>query len=132
KLRAPPSPLMNEARERARSRNPFWSLLGLLFVLGLAVRLAGALFNGMVDLHQILLEWGFGVRRDGLVAAFHINYGILSYAAFGVAAWAGELVPRFWWAPYKLIILGCDIAILVVLLRIVPPQRRMLVLLLYW
>ena len=33
-------------------------------------------------------------------------------------------MPRFWWAPCKLIILPFDIALLLTLLRIVPPERR--------
>lgn len=103
-----------------------------LFVLGLALRVPGLLFNGMADLYQILLEWGASVVRDGLVDAFAINYGIFSYALFGIAAWAADLVPRFWWAPYKIIILAFDVAVLIALLRIVPAERRTAVVFLYW
>jgi len=123
---------MSEARGPVRPRDLFRSPLVLFFLLGLLVRLAGTLFNGVTDLYQILLDWGFVVRREGLVAAFHINYGILSYAAFGLAAAAADVMPRFWWAPYKLIILAFDVATLLVLLRVVPPERRTLALILYW
>lgn len=103
-----------------------------LFLLGLVFRLVGLLFNGMADLCQILLQWGFNVRRDGLIAAFDISYGIFSYGLYGLAARAADFVPRFWWAPYKLMILGFDIAVLLALLRLVPAGRKRLVLLLYW
>jgi hypothetical protein len=105
--------------------------LVLLLVAGLVVRLAGILFNGMGDLYQILLEWGFAVVHEGLVDAFAINYGIFSYALFGLAAWAAELVPRFWWAPYKLVILAFDIGVLVALLKI-APTRSLTIVALYW
>ena len=49
-----------------------------LFLLGIALRLPGLLFNGMADVYQILLEWGAAVHHLGLVDAFGINYGILS------------------------------------------------------
>lgn len=79
-----------------------------------------------------MLDWGSAVRREGLVDAFGVNYGIFSYALFGAAAPAAELVPRLWWAPYKLIILIFDIAVLAALLRIVPPEQRRLALVLFW
>jgi hypothetical protein len=101
-------------------------------VLGLTVRLAGVLFGGIHDLYQMLLDWGFAVHRDGLVQAFRVNYGILSYAFFGLAAAGAEALPRFWWAPYKLIVLGFDVAVFAALLRLVPPERRHLVLFFYW
>ena len=123
---------MSNGRRPAHLRDVLRSPLAGLFLLGLAVRLAGTLFNGITDLYQILLDWGFSVHRDGLVSAFRINYGILSYAMFGLAAAGAESIPRFWWAPYKLIILAFDIALLLVLLRIVPPERRKLALALYW
>lgn len=119
-------------RPTARLLDLLRSPLVNLFLLGLAVRLAGLLFNGITDLYQILLDWGFGVQRDGLVTAFRINYGILSYAMFGLATTAAEFTPRFWWAPYKLIILAFDIALLLTLLRMVSPERRKLALVLYW
>jgi hypothetical protein len=104
----------------------------LLFVCGALLRAAGLLFNGMADLYQILLEWGANVAQLGVVNAFAINYGIFSYAFFGIAASLAELVPRFWWAPYKLIILGFDIGVLLALLRIARPEHRQLVFLMYW
>ena len=102
------------------------------FALGLAARLAGIFFNAVSDIYQMLLEWGFTVWRDGVVDAFSVNYGIFSYALFGVAASAADVAPRFWWAPYKLIILAFDVAVLVVLCRLVPPEKRKLVLVLFW
>jgi len=103
-----------------------------LFLLGLIVRLAGLPFNGMADLYQILLDWGFGVHSRGLVAGFGINYGIFSYAFFGLAAGAAEAVPRFWWAPYKIIILAFDAGVLAALLRLVPRERWTAVMLMFW
>ena len=105
--------------------------LVLLLVVGLLARLLGIFFNGMVDLYEILLEWGFAVVREGLVDAFGINYGIFSYALFGAGAWAADLFPRFWWAPYKLIILAFDIGVFVALLKIVPT-RKLAIVALYW
>jgi len=103
-----------------------------LFLLGLIVRLAGLPFNGMADLYQILLDWGFGVHRHGLVSGFGINYGIFSYAFFGLAASAAEAMPRFWWAPYKIIILAFDAGVLAALLRLVPRDRWTAVMLMFW
>lgn len=103
-----------------------------LFALGLVARLGGLFFNGMADLYQILLDWGFSVWKHGLVAAFSINYGALSYAAYGLVVRAAEMIPRFWWAPYKLFIVGADVALLVALLQMVPRDRRTAVLVLYW
>lgn len=103
-----------------------------LFLAGLALRLPGVLFNGMADIYQILLDWGFSVWKNGLVATFGINYGALSYAAFGLVVRGAEQVPRFWWATYKLLIIGVDVALLFALLRLVPRSRRTLVIALYW
>jgi hypothetical protein len=104
----------------------------LLFAAGLALRLPGLWFNGIGDLYQILLEWGASVHRYGLVDAFAINYGIFSYALFGIAAWGADLIPRFWWAPYKIIILAFDIAVLFALCRIAPRDKRTAVAAMYW
>ena len=123
---------MSSLRRQAASIDLLGLPLAGLFLVGLIARLAGVFFNGMADLPQMLLDWGFSVVRHGLAAAFSINYGVLSYAAFGVAAAAAELVPRFWWAPYKLIILAFDIAVLLALVHIVSPDRRRLALVLYW
>ena len=103
-----------------------------LFCLGLALRLGGLFFNGMADLYQILLEWGAHVVRDGLVDAFSTNYGIFSYGLFGIATRIADLIPRFWWAPYKLIILSFDIAVLVTLLGIASADDRRRALVFFW
>jgi hypothetical protein len=103
-----------------------------LAIVGLVLRVGGLFFSGMSDIYQMLLEWGAAVRNDGLGKAFAINYGPFSYALFGVATAVGEEVPRFWWLPYKLIILGFDVGVLALLLRLVPPAQRVLVFALYW
>ena len=103
-----------------------------LFLLGIALRLPGLLFNGMADVYQILLEWGAAVHHLGLVDAFGINYGILSYAAFGVAEAAAEWMPRFWWAPYKLLVIAFDAGACLSLLTLVEPRDRRWLLVLVW
>jgi len=103
-----------------------------LFLLGVALRLPGLLFNGMADLYQILLEWGAAVHYLGLVDAFGVNYGILSYAAFGAAEVAGEWIPRFWWAPYKLLAIAFDAGACLSLLALVAPRDRRWLLVLVW
>jgi hypothetical protein len=103
-----------------------------LFLLGLALRLPGLLFNGMGDLYQIILDWGAGVHHLGLVDAFGINYGILSYAAFGAAEAAAEWIPRFWWAPYKLLVIAFDTGVCLALLALVPPRDRRWLICLVW
>ena len=62
-----------------------------LFLFGVALRLPGLLFNGMADVYQILLEWGAAVHHLGLVEAFGVNYGILSYVAFGATSASSEM-----------------------------------------
>ena len=103
-----------------------------LFLLGVALRLPGLLFFGMADLYQILLDWGAAVHHVGLVEAFGINYGILSYAAFGAAEAAGEWIPRFWWAPYKLLVIGFDVGVCLTLLSLVAPRDRRWLVVLIW
>ena len=103
-----------------------------LFLLGIALRLPGLLFFGMADLYQILLEWGAAVHHVGLVEAFGINYGILSYAAFGAAEAAAEWMPRFWWAPYKLLVIAFDSGACISLLALVAPNDRRWLLVLVW
>jgi hypothetical protein len=103
-----------------------------LFLFGVALRLPGLLFNGMADLYQIVLEWGAAVHYLGLVDAFGINYGILSYAAFGAAEVAGEWIPRFWWAPYKLLAIAFDAGACLALLALVAPRDRRWLLVLVW
>src|SRR5688572_15392832 len=106
--------------------------IAALFAAGLALRLAGLLFNGMADIYQILLDWGFSVWKQGLVATFGINYGALSYAAFGFVVRGAELEPRFWWATYKLLIVAVDVGLLLALMQLVRPEQRKTVLVLYW
>lgn len=103
-----------------------------LILAGLLLRLPGVLFNGMADLYQMLLDWGLSVWHRGLVAAFGINYGVLSYAALGPLAGLGERVPRYWWAPYKLAVIGLEALVLSVLLRRAAQADRRQVVLLYW
>ena len=103
-----------------------------LFLLGVALRLPGLLFSGMADVYQILLEWGAAVHHVGLVEAFGINYGILSYAAFGAAEVAAEWMPRFWWAPYKLLVLAFEAGACLALLALVAPNDRRRLLVLIW
>jgi len=103
-----------------------------LFLLGVALRLPGLLFNGMADLYQILLEWGAAVHHVGLVETFGINYGILSYAAFGAAETVAEWIPRFWWAPYKLLVIAFDAGACLSLLALVAPRDRRWLLVLVW
>lgn len=103
-----------------------------LFVAGFLLRLGGLFFNGMVDLDEMLLDWGAAVARYGLADAFGINYGVFSYAAFGLAAAAADVMPRFWWAPYKLLVLGFDLGVLAALRQLVPRRAWTVVLALYW
>ena len=103
-----------------------------LFLIGIALRLPGLLFNGMADMYQILIEWGAAVHRLGLVEAFGVNYGIFSYAAFGAAERAAEWIPRFWWAPYKLMVIAFDAGACLALLALAAPSERRWLLVLVW
>ena len=103
-----------------------------LVLLGVALRLPGLLFNGMSDLNEILLDWGAAVHRLGLLDAFGVNYGILSYAAFGIAEAAGEWIPRFWWAPYKLLVIASELGVYLALLALVERRDRRRLTLLVW
>lgn len=103
-----------------------------LFLVGVALRLPGLLFNGMGDLYQILLEWGAAVHHLGLLEAFGINYGILSYVLFGAAEAAAEWIPRFWWAPYKLFVIAFDAGACLSLLALAAPRDRRRLLVLVW
>src|SRR5712671_4937435 len=94
-----------------------------LVAVGLAARLVGVLFNGMHDVDQIVLIWGMGVREEGLGPAFAGVYGVLSYALFGVAAEGVTLIPRFWWAPYKLLEIASEAGILASLWFLLPAGR---------
>ena len=103
-----------------------------LFAVGLALRLPALLFNGVADVFQMVLDWGFDVHALGLARGLDINYGVLSYAVFGVAADLGEAIPRFWWAPYKAAVILFDAAVLFGLLRVARLSDRALVTWLYW
>ncbi len=109
-------------------RRAWWSLVAL----GLVLRLPGLLFGGMADVYEFILDWGGDVRSLGLAEGFSINYGALSFAAFGVAAWLGEQVPRFWWAPYKVIVIALDAAVLAALVRVAGRSAARLILFAYW
>lgn len=110
-------------------RLPSWAWL---MALGLLLRLPGLLFGGMADVYEFVLDWGADVRALGLVQGFSINYGALSFAAFGLAARLGEELPRFWWLPYKLLVLACEGGVLWALLRLVDRRSAALVLVAYW
>ncbi len=103
-----------------------------LVALGLLLRLPGVLFNGMSDLFEMLLGWGHDVAALGLAKGFGINYGVLSFASFGLAARLGDSMPRFYWLPYKVLVIAAELGVLVLLLRLVQPRVRWLVLVAYW
>ena len=103
-----------------------------LFVVGLALRLPGLLFNGMGDLDQIMFEWGAGVNAYGLAAAFKYNYGLFSYVLYGLFYALAEHLPRFWWAPYKLTAIAFEVLVLAALYRLLPPRWRWAAWGLYW
>ena len=103
-----------------------------LIGLGLALRLPGLALNGIADVFQMILDWGFDVVGLGHAEGFDINYGILSYAVFGWAADLSEAMPRFWWAPYKGFVIVAEAIVLAALMALVPRSRRRAVLCLYW
>lgn len=104
----------------------------MLIALGLVARLAGLCFNGMSDLDQIIFSWGSHVEHAGLAKGFAENYGILSYALYGLAARAAEFMPRFWWAPYKAMEIGFEFATFFTLRALLPKDKKDLALFLYW
>ena len=112
--------------------SPGGLLLVSLFVLGLVLRLSGLLFNGMHDLDEILFEWGSGVRVLGIARAFVENYGVLSYVLYGIAVAMAEQLPRFWWAPYKLMEVSFEALVLAALYLVLPAGRKKFALILYW
>jgi hypothetical protein len=112
------------------SRRPSFPVA--LLLLGLALRLPGLLFNGMADPYQIIFEWGAAVHRLGLVPAFGVNYGILSYAAYGVFEAMAEWMPRFWWLPYKVGLVGFDLGACLALAALADPRDRKWVVILAW
>ena len=101
-------------------------------MLGLVLRLSGLLFNGMHDLDQILFEWGSGVRVLGIARSFVENYGVFSYALYGIAVAMAEQVPRFWWAPYKLMEVSFESLVLLALYLALPAGRKKFAFILYW
>jgi len=103
-----------------------------LLLIGLALRLPGLLFNGMADPYQIIFEWGAAVHRLGLVQAFGVNYGILSYACYGVLEAMAEWMHRFWWIPYKTAVIGFDLAACLALVALAAPRDRTWVIVLAW
>ncbi len=103
-----------------------------LFALGLALRLPGLLFNGMLDLDEIMFVWGAEVHAYGLAAAFKINYGLFSYALYGLFFSLAEQAPRFWWAPYKLGEIVFEALVALALYQLLPPRWRWAAWGLYW
>ena len=103
-----------------------------LFVLGLALRLPGLLFNGMLDLDEIMFVWGAEVNFYGLATAFKVNYGLFSYALYGLFYALAEHLPRFWWAPYKLGEIVFEALIAVALYQLLPARWRWAAWILYW
>jgi hypothetical protein len=103
-----------------------------LLALGLALRLPGLAFNGQTDVFEMILDWGRDVRTVGLAQGFSINYGLFSFSAFGVAAWLGEFLPRFWWLPYKLLVILFDAAVMAALVRVCGHRAVPLLLAVYW
>jgi hypothetical protein len=103
-----------------------------LFFLGLILRVAGITVNGIHDLDQIIFEWGASVREFGLAKAFGNIYGLFSYALYGLAATAAEYVPRYWWAPYKLMEILFEVCALLAIQILTPDRKKRLALLMYW
>lgn len=106
-------------------------LLGL-FLIGFALRLPGLLFNGMGDLDEIHLVYGCSVRELGIAKGFGFDYGLFSYALYGIAVALAERLPRYWWAPYKLMEVSFEVAALLALYVLLPARRRYLALIMYW
>jgi hypothetical protein len=86
----------------------------------------------MYDLDQMIFQWGCSVREMGLAASFHENYGILSYALYGIAATLAEKFPGFWWAPYKLMEIFFEIVTFFAFSKLLPKDRRHLAMYMYW
>jgi len=105
-----------------------WSM----FAAGLVLRILGLPFNGQHDLDEMVIDWGGGVRDYGLGHVILRFYGVFSYALFGAAFQLAEHVPRFWWAPYKLLDIAAEILVLITLRQLLPQGRRHWALVLYW
>ena len=119
---------VKETRPLVSSPAIAWSLFGI----GLLLRLLGLLFNGMHDLPDVIFNWGGGTWQYGLAHLYIRNYGVFSYALYGIAFALAEHLPRFWWAPYKLVLVLLEIMVLLALLLLLPKGRRHWALSLYW
>ena len=102
-------------------------------MIGLMFRLPGLLFDGITDVNQMVVGWGSMVTYSGLPLAFEQGgiYGVFSYALFGLAAELANQVPRFWWAPYKLMEITFEVGILFCLSALLGERRR-LAFIAYW
>jgi len=103
-----------------------------LFLTGLIARVMGLAFQGIHDIDQILIDWGSTTLHAGLGKAFYGIYGVLSYLLAGGCVWVAEQIPRFWWAPYKITNIACEIGILFLLTRDLSPGDKRKVYWLYW
>jgi hypothetical protein len=103
-----------------------------LAVLGIVMRLPGIFVTAMYDVDEILLQWGAGVSAHGVGGAYRGIYGVFAYALAGAAYQLGELMPRFWNAPYKVVEILFEVGVVLVLWRIVPPRHRIAVLWMFW
>lgn len=103
-----------------------------IWIAGLLLRAPGLFLNGNPDLIEIMFSWGTRVLSLGLAQGFDINYGILSYAAFGAAAALAEEMPRYWFLPVKAFTLAFEAAAVWALLRLARPPMRVWVLAVVW
>ncbi|HVZ19768.1 MAG TPA: hypothetical protein VG871_01830, partial [Vicinamibacterales bacterium] len=106
--------------------------IALAILAGLLLRVPGLFFNGMSDVFEFILDWGADVRALGLGAGFGVNYGVVSFAIFGFCARLAELMPRFWWVPFKIVTIGFELGVLLVLLRLCTPALTKRLLVAYW
>ncbi len=103
-----------------------------IWIIGLLVRVPGLFVNGNPDMIENTFSWGTSVLTLGLAKGFGINYGILSYASFGVTTAFAEMMPRFWFLPEKVLTLIVEVAAVWVLLRLCRPSMRVWVLAAVW
>lgn len=114
-----------------RSSN-YWIGSSLLICLGLLLRLGGLFQNGWADIDDEIILWGARVWHEGIGKTPIAFYGPASYVLFGLAYGMGELIPSFWWAPYKVLVFVFDFGIFVVLCFLVGRRYRRHIVLLYW
>jgi len=117
------------------TRNKTTMFLVSLFILGLVLRLMGVLFMGCGDINQRIMQWGDFILKHGLIKGYlvsKINYGPFSLGFFELARFLAKYTPRFWWLPYKLIVIGFEVLVLLTLWRILPVKHRHFALILYW